>query len=89
MHFNQEEGSHITAPTSSPETQLIMRDGVEDGVITQFKYLVAKVASDPQRVSNNRDDFNPDDIRFDRIQKTSLLPCPRGIPSLLVHAVRK
>ena len=54
-----------------------MLDGVEDGVITQSEYLVAKLASDhriPKRVSNSfietvkHDDFNPDDIRFDRIQ---------------------
>ncbi len=55
-----------------------MRDGVEDGVITQSEYLrlVAKLAGDhriPKRVSKTfietvkRDDFYSDDIRFDRI----------------------
>ena len=56
-----------------------MRDGVEDGVITQSEYLVAKLASDHKipnlkRVSNTfieavkRDDVNPDGIPFDRIK---------------------
>lgn len=54
-----------------------VEDGVEDGVITQSEYLVAKLASDhriPKRVSNafietvTLDDFNPDDIRFDKVQ---------------------
>jgi hypothetical protein len=76
------EVSHIAMPTSAPESQLIMHesgveDGVEDGVITQSEYLVAKLASDhriPKRVSNafietvTLDDFNPDDIRFDKVQ---------------------
>jgi hypothetical protein len=67
----------ITAPKSSPERRFIMHDGVEDGVITQSESLVAELSSDrriPKRVSNSfietlkHDDFNPDDIRFDRIQ---------------------
>ncbi len=54
-----------------------MHDGVEDGVIKQSEYLVAKLSSDhmiPKKVSNSfietvkYDDFNPNDIRFDRIQ---------------------
>jgi hypothetical protein len=76
------EVSHIAMPTSAPDSQLIMHksgveDGVEDGVITQSEYLVAKLASDhriPKRVINAfietvaLDDFNPDDIRFDKVQ---------------------
>ena len=56
-----------------------MRDGVENGVITQSEYLVAKLASDHKipnlkRVSNTfieavkRDDVNLDGIPFDRIK---------------------
>ena len=54
-----------------------MRNGVDGGMITQSEYLIAKLASDhriPKRVSNSfietvkRDDFNPDDLRFDTIQ---------------------
>ncbi len=54
-----------------------MHNGVEDGVITQSEYLVAELSSDhriPKRVSNSfietvkHADFNPDYIRFDRIQ---------------------
>jgi hypothetical protein len=59
----------ITAPTSSPERRLIMHCGVEDGVRTQSKYLVAELSSDhkiPKRVSNSfietvkHDDFTAD-----------------------------
>ena len=54
-----------------------MCNGVDGGMITQSEYLIAKLASDhriPKRVSNSfietvkRDDFNPDDFRFDTIQ---------------------
>ncbi len=43
-----------------------MHNGVEDGVITQSEYLVAKLSSDhriPKRVKHG--DFNPDDILGD------------------------
>ena len=77
--------SHIALPTLRPESRLIIRDGVEGGMITQSEYLIAKVASDHrihQRVSKSfietvkRHDFNPDESFIDL---PCLFMCRRGV----------
>ncbi len=66
---------HITAATSSSERWLIMRDGVEDDVITQSEYLFAKLVSDhkiPKRVSNSFiETVKRDDSRYSIRQDTT------------------
>ena len=72
------EAEYTRLPTMRSESRLIMRDGVEGGVITQSEYLVANVASEhriPKRVTNGfmatlrRPDFNKDDIRHNTIEQ--------------------
>jgi hypothetical protein len=66
---------HITAPTRSSERRLIMRDGVEDGVMTQTENLVARLASNrriPKRVSNSfTETVKRDDSRYSIRQDTA------------------
>ena len=72
------EAQYARLPTKRPESRLIMRDGVEGGVITQSEYLIANHASEhriPKRVTNGfmatlrRPDFNKDNIRHNTIEQ--------------------
>lgn len=74
----------LCAAKTSSQISNVLRSipPLADGVITQSEYLIAKLASDhriPKRVTNSviatvkRDDFDPADVRFDRIQPIEAL----------------
>ena len=49
------EAEKIRMPTMRPEVRLVMREGVEGGLITQSEYLIANAAAEmkvPKRVTN-------------------------------------
>ena len=71
------EAQYIRMPTMRPEVRLVMREGVEGGLITQSEYLIAIAATEmkvPTRVTNmhlatpRRPDFDKNDIRFNTIE---------------------
>jgi hypothetical protein len=66
--------------TMRPEFQLVMREDVEDGVITKSEYLIAKAATEMEvfkRVANTHlatlrhPDFDKYDVRFNTIEQIS------------------
>ena len=72
------EAEKIRMPTMRPEVRLVMREGVEGGLITQSEYLIANAAAEmkvPKRVTNmhlstlRRPDFDKNDIRFNTIEQ--------------------
>jgi predicted component of type VI protein secretion system len=72
------EANYARLQTTRPEFQLVMREGVEGGVITKSEYLIAKAATEmkvPKRVTNTHlatlrhPDFDKSDIRFNAIEQ--------------------